>query len=103
VFALFSIFAIFSATDIGLAEDVWLVADVRRDTVLWATARCLTVCGATCFGAWTTMVGSPVAVPEGVAAFAGATNRIASAMLAAKSDEAFIAFSFPIPILPLGA
>ena len=74
------------------------VLDVRRDTVLRATARGPGFCGlATCFGASTTTLGSEVvAPPEGVAVFAIAvplrTHSGATARLAIKkSDENFMA------------
>ena len=81
-------------TGASLADEI----DVRRDTVLRATARSAGFCGlATCFGASTTTSGSEVvAPPEGVAVCAiavplrphsGATARLATK----KSDENFTA------------
>ena len=72
--------------------------DVRRDSVLRATARGSGFCGlATCFGASTTTLGSEVvAPPEGVAVCAiavplrphsGATAKLATK----KSEENFMA------------
>jgi len=62
-------FASYAAGDIGDADGVGVVGDVRGDTVLRATARCFGFCGmATCFDASTTTLGSEVvAPPEGVA------------------------------------
>ena len=88
--------------------------DVRRDSVLRATARGPGFCGlATCFGASTTTLGSEVvAPPEGVAVCAiavplrphsGATARLATK----KGDENFTAFlpclrwQMPIPKLTI--
>jgi hypothetical protein len=94
-----------SAGDIGDADGVGVVGDVRGDTVLRATARCSGFCGlATCFGASTTTLGSEVvAPPEGVAVCdiavplrphsSSAIDKIATARLATKSNEAFIAAS----------
>ena len=65
----FASFASCAAGDIGDADGVGVVGDVRADTVLRATTRCFGFCGrATCFGASTRMLGSEVvAPPEGVA------------------------------------
>ena len=85
-----------SAGDIGDVDGVGVVDDVRGDTVLRATARC--------FGASTRTLGSEVvAPPEGVAVCdiavplrphsSSAIDKIATARLATKSNEAFIAAS----------
>ena len=92
-------FASCAAGDIGDADGVGVVGDVRGDTVLRATARCFGFCGmATCFGASITTLGSEfVAPPEGVAVCdiavplrphrSSAIDKIATARLATKSDE----------------
>ena len=99
----FASFASCAAGDI--ADGVGVVDDVRGDTVLRATARCFGFCGvATCFGASTRTLGSEVvAPPEGVAVCdiavplrphsSSAIDKIATARLATKSNEAFIAMS----------
>jgi hypothetical protein len=85
-----------SAGDIGDADGVGVVDDVRGDTVLRATARCV--------GASTTTLGSEVvAPPEGVAVCdiavplrphrSSAIDKRATATPATKSNEAFIAAS----------
>jgi hypothetical protein len=95
-------FASYAAGDIGDADGVGVVGDVRGDTVLRATARCFGFCGmATCFDASTTTLGSEVvAPPEGVAVCdiavplrphrSSAIDKIATARLATKSDEGFM-------------
>jgi hypothetical protein len=95
-------FASCAAGDIGDADGVGVVGDVRGDTVLRATARCFGFCGmATCFGASTTTLGSEiVAPPEGVAVCdiavplrphrSSAIDTIATARLATKSDESLM-------------
>src|SRR3981189_3631741 len=57
----FASFASCAAGDIGDADGVGMVGDVRGDTVLRVTARCFGL--ATCFGASTTTLGSEVAAP----------------------------------------
>src|SRR6266850_3110265 len=98
-------FASCAVGDIGDADGVGVVGDVRGDTVLWATARCFGFCGlATCLGASTTTLGSEVvAPPEGGAVFdiavplrphrSSAVDKIARAGLATKSDKNLIAMS----------
>ena len=85
----FASFASCAATDIGDVDGVGVLGDVRGDTVLRATARCL--------GASTTMFGSEVVAPEGIAVCdiavslrphsSSAIDKIATAELATKSDE----------------
>jgi hypothetical protein len=101
----FSSFASRAAGDIGDADGVEAVGDVRGETVLLTTARCAGFCGpAACFGAPTTTLGSEVvAPPEGVEVCdiavplrphsSGAIDRIAIAGLATKSDDNFIVMS----------
>jgi hypothetical protein len=101
----FASFASRAAGDIGDADGVGVLGDVRGDTVLLATACCFGFCGlATCFGASTITVGSKVvAPPEGVAVCdiavplrphsSSAIDNIAKAGPATKSNEAFIAAS----------
>ncbi len=92
----FASFASCAAGDIGDADGVGVVDDVRGDRVLRATARC--------FGASTRTLGSEVvAPPEGVAVCdiavplrphsSSAIDKIATARLATKSDENLIAMS----------
>jgi hypothetical protein len=79
-----------------------VATDVRGDTVLRATARCVGWCAlVTCFGASTTMSGSEVVAPDGVAVCAIAVllephiaiNKIATAELPTKRDENLMAMS----------
>jgi hypothetical protein len=109
----FASFASCAAGDIGDADGVGVVGDVRGGMPR-STARCFGFCGvATCFGASTTTLGSEVvAPPEGVAVCdiaaplrphrSSAIDKIATARLATKSDESLIAMAFqmrgqPIP------
>jgi hypothetical protein len=72
-----------------------VVGDVRRDTLLRATA--LRVGLATCLGASTVMPGSEPAEPVGVCdiavPFSSPIDKIATAGLATKSDENLMAMS----------
>jgi hypothetical protein len=96
----FSSFASCAAGDIGDADGVGVVGDVRRDMVLRATARCFNFCGlATCFGASTTTLGRVVAPAEGVADIAvllrphssSAIGKKATAGPETKMNEVFMA------------
>jgi len=88
----------------AVEDGVWVVTDVRADTVPRPIARCSGFCGlATCFGASTVMVGSGAAEPVAVCDIAvplrphrsSAIGVLATAGLATKSDENLMA------ILPL--
>ena len=91
----FASFASRAATDIGDADGVGVLGDVRGDTVLRATARC--------FGASTRMLGSEGVAPEGLAVCdiavplrphrSSAIDKTATATPATKSNEALMAMS----------
>jgi hypothetical protein len=105
---MFAIFSSFAVGDIADAGGVAVVGDVRADEVLRATARAFGLSAlVTCFGASTTTLGSAaVPPPEGVAAcdvtvpagpHSSAIDRVATARLAAKSDENLMAMSSQMP------
>jgi hypothetical protein len=99
---IFASFASRAATDIGDADGIGVLDDVRGDAVLRATARCFGFCGLAT-GASTRTLGSEVVAPEGVAVCdiavplrphsSSAIEEIAIAKPATKSNEAFIAMS----------
>jgi hypothetical protein len=103
MFAIFSSFAVGDIVDAGGVA----VVDVRGDTVMRATARVFGLSAlVTCFGASTTTLGSAaVPPPEGVAArdvtapgpHTSAIDRVATARLAAKSDENLMVMSCQMP------
>jgi hypothetical protein len=101
-FAIFSSLASCAAGDIGDADGIGTVDDVRAGTVLPATTRCFGLCGlVTCLGASTTTLGSEVvAPPEGVAVcdmamplrpHSSSIDKTATARPAAKWNDAFMA------------
>jgi len=82
-----------ASIEAGEADGVSAAGDLRRDATVVAT--CFGLCGlATCFGAWTVMLGSEVAKPVAVCDIAvplgphnNAVDRMATAEGATKLDD----------------
>jgi hypothetical protein len=93
----FSSLASFADTDPG-ADGDWVGCDVRRDTVLLATALCFGL--VTCFGASTRTPGSEVAelvavcdIAVPLRPYSSSIDKITTAGLATKSEENLMAMS----------